>query len=141
MLGVSRQVYSRSRWSRKKQQDKAQQVVCMVASIRKDMPRIGFRKLYYLLYEPLKEIKVGRDKFLSILKANHLLIKPARSYRITTNSHLRFRKHKNLIENNSKRPHWSCYMKTPNEMHEQKLIEIRIYKNKDSSRASPGTIS
>ena len=71
----------------------------MVESIRGDMPRIGFRKLYYLLYEPLKDLKVGRDKFLSILKANHLLIKQKRNYRITTDSHHRFRKHKNLIEN------------------------------------------
>ncbi len=62
------------------------------------MPRIGFRKLYHILHTPLQEMKVGRDKFLSILKANHMLIKPQRSYRITTNSHHRFRKHKNLIE-------------------------------------------
>jgi transposase InsO family protein len=61
------------------------------------MPRIGFRKLYHLLSEPLKEMKIGRDKFLSILKANHMLIKPKRNYRITTDSHHRFRKHKNLI--------------------------------------------
>jgi transposase InsO family protein len=61
------------------------------------MPRIGFRKLYYLLYAQLQELKVGRDKFLSILKANHLLIKPKRNYRITTDSHHRFRKHKNLV--------------------------------------------
>ena len=67
--------------------------------IRRDMPRIGFRKLYHILYEPLRKQKVGRDKFLSILRANHMLIKPKRNYRITTNSHHRFRKHKNLIEN------------------------------------------
>jgi transposase InsO family protein len=41
---------------------------------------------------------VGRDRLFRILKANHLLIIPKRSYRITTNSHHRFRKHKNLIE-------------------------------------------
>jgi transposase InsO family protein len=69
----------------------------MVKSVRQNMPRIGFRKLYYLLYAPLKELKVGRDKFLSILTANHMLIKPTRSYRITTDSHHRFKKHKNLI--------------------------------------------
>jgi len=99
LLGVSRQVYYRSLWSRQKRRDKAEQVVVMVKSIRRDMPRIGFRKLYYLLYESLKKLKVGRDKFLSILKANHMLIKPKRNYRVTTDSHHRFRKHKNLIEN------------------------------------------
>lgn len=70
----------------------------MVASIRRDMPRIGFRKLYYLLYDSLRERQIGRDKFLTILKANHLLVKPKRNYRITTDSHHRFRKHKNLVE-------------------------------------------
>jgi len=97
LLGVSRQVYYRSYRSKKEKQDKAEQVIAMVTSIRRDMPRIGFRKLYYLLNEPLKELNIGRDKLLSILKANHLLIKPRRNYRITTDSHHRFRKHKNLI--------------------------------------------
>ena len=63
------------------------------------MPKIGTRKLYYLLQDPLKELGVGRDKLFEILKANHMLIQPKRSYHITTNSHHRFRKHKNLIEN------------------------------------------
>jgi len=97
LLGVSRQVYYRSLQSKKTKRDKAEEVVSMVKTVRRDMPRIGFRKLYYLLYEPLRELKVGRDKFLSILKANHMLITPKRNYRITTDSHHRFRKHKNLI--------------------------------------------
>lgn len=42
---------------------------------------------------------------------------------------------------NTKRPHWSCYMKTPDEMHKQKDIEIRTYKNKDSYLANQATIS
>ncbi len=33
-----------------------------------------------------------------ILRANHMLIESKRRYHITTNSHHRFRKHKNLIE-------------------------------------------
>lgn len=61
------------------------------------MPRIGTRKLYYLLEAKLKAMKIGRDKFFGILRANHLLIQPKRSYHITTDSHHRFRKHKNLI--------------------------------------------
>ncbi|NMA74865.1 MAG: hypothetical protein GX963_12055 [Bacteroidales bacterium] len=69
----------------------------MVQGIRSVMPRIGTGKLYYLLYDSLQEMGVGGDKLFSILKANHLLIKPKRNYRITTNSHHRFRKHKNLI--------------------------------------------
>jgi transposase InsO family protein len=40
---------------------------------------------------------------------------------------------------NTKRPHWSCYMKTPEQMHLQKKVKIRTYKKKDSFRASPET--
>lgn len=79
-------------------QSKSEQVIALVNSIRITMPRIGTRKLYYLLYKELKALKIGRDKFFSILKFNHLLIKPKRSYHITTNSYHRFKKHKNLID-------------------------------------------
>ena len=65
--------------------------------IRKSMPRLGARKLYFLLFDKLQILKIGRDKFFDILRANHLLIHPKRSYHVTTNSHHRFRKHKNLI--------------------------------------------
>ncbi|MDP4201305.1 MAG: IS3 family transposase [Bacteroidota bacterium] len=98
LLGFSRQAYYRSLRSKGKKQIKAEQVIAMVTPVRRNMPRIGFRKLHYLLHEPLQEIQIGRDKFLAILKANHMLVKPKRNYRITTNSHHRFRKHKNLVE-------------------------------------------
>ncbi len=63
-----------------------------------ELPRVGTRKLYHMLHQPLKEKKVGRDKLFDILRANRLLIKPRRPYHLTTNSHHRFRKHKNLVE-------------------------------------------
>lgn len=63
------------------------------------MPRLGTRKIYHMLEPSLEPLHVGRDKLFSILKANNMLIKPKRNYRITTDSHHRFRKHKNLIEN------------------------------------------
>jgi len=73
-------------------------VITLVKSKRTVMPKIGTRKLYYLLEDELKELKVGRDKLFKILKANGLLIKPKKRYHITTNSHHRFRKHKNQIK-------------------------------------------
>ncbi|WP_346855775.1 IS3 family transposase [uncultured Draconibacterium sp.] len=97
LFGVSRQVYYRSIQSVKRKQSTAIQVVAMVHEIRNEMPRLGTRKLYYLLRDRLNEIGIGRDRLFSILRANHLLIKPARSYRKTTDSHHRFHKHKNLI--------------------------------------------
>jgi putative transposase len=98
LFGVNRQVYYRSKRAFQKRQEIASKVVNMVLEIRQQMPRIGTRKLYYLLQDQLSTIGVGRDKLFSILKANHMLIKPTRSYRMTTDSRHRFRKHKNLIE-------------------------------------------
>lgn len=63
------------------------------------MPRLGDRKLYYKLQVELSELNVGRDKLFRILRANHMLIQPKRSYHITTDSHHRFRKHKNIVSN------------------------------------------
>jgi len=97
LFGVDRQVYYRKIKRRKSRQSKASKVVNMVFEIRQTMPRIGAKKLYFLLRQELKVLKIGRDKFIDILRANHLLIMPERSYHITTNSHHRFRKHQNQI--------------------------------------------
>lgn len=97
LFGIDRQVYYRSLSRKAARQSKAAQVVEMIAEIRRRMPRIGTRKLYYLLTDKLQALKIGRDKFFNILRANHLLIEPKHSYHITTDSHHRFKKHKNLI--------------------------------------------
>jgi putative transposase len=94
---MDRQVYYRSVRRRIIKQDKAEQVVKLVDEIRKSMPRIGAKKLYHLLLDKLGLMDIGRDKFLAILRANHLLIQPKRRYQVTTNSHHRFRKHQNLV--------------------------------------------
>ncbi|WP_269237686.1 IS3 family transposase [Flavobacterium flavigenum] len=97
MFGIDRQVYYRKNRSTASKHNKAGEVVLMVQKIREVMPRIGTRKLYYLLLDKLHLMKIGRDKFFDILRANHLLIKPKRLYHVTTNSHHRFKKHENLI--------------------------------------------
>tara|TARA_R110001583_G_scaffold70470_2_gene199450 strand:- start:4116 stop:4460 length:345 start_codon:yes stop_codon:yes gene_type:complete len=94
---VSRQVYYRSIKSRKHKQIITQSVISLVQNLRTIIPKLGGRKLYFLLKDELSILKVGRVKLFRILKANHMLIKPKRSYYITTDSHHRFRKHKNLI--------------------------------------------
>ncbi len=52
-----------------------------------------------MLKDKLSAINVGRDKLFRILSGNHMLIKPKRSILITTDSHHRFRKHKNVVCN------------------------------------------
>ena len=97
LFGLDRQVYYRSLKRSTLRMSKAQQVVALVQEKRMIQPRIGCKKLYFMLQEPLKILKIGRDKFFDILRANHLLIIPKKSYHVTTNSHHRFRKHKNLV--------------------------------------------
>lgn len=62
------------------------------------MPRVGTLKLYHLLKDRLKPLGVGRDRLFAILRANNLLIVPKKSYHVTTDSHHRFRKHKNIVQ-------------------------------------------
>lgn len=97
-MGISRQVYYRAVKRIKHKQQVATQVVGLVERERMRMPRIGTRKLYHLLYEDLKRLGVGRDRLFAIIRANHLQIVPKKQYHITTDSHHRFRKHKNLID-------------------------------------------
>lgn len=100
MLGISRQaVYQ----SQKRKQARAQvlaKIKPLVLSIRKDMPRIGTRKLYYLLKPEFDRqgIKIGRDALFAYLKTEHLLIKPKKNYTKTTHSKHWLRKHPNLLK-------------------------------------------
>ena len=80
MFGLDRQSYYRKIKRIKKRQNLAEQVVELVQKIRVYQKRIGTRKLYYLLENELKSLKIGRDKFFYILRANHLLIKTKLSY-------------------------------------------------------------
>ncbi|WP_211277505.1 IS3 family transposase [Nonlabens spongiae] len=98
LLGLDRQVYYRDLRSRKHKQSISKEVIAMVQSIRVKMPRLGTRKLYHMLKDRLSALNVGRDKLFSILRANHMLIKPMRTYHVTTDSHHRFRKHKNIAK-------------------------------------------
>lgn len=65
--------------------------------VRRYLPRLGARKLYYLLKPKFEEqeIKLGRDSFFDYLREHHLLIKPVRSYTKTTYSKHWMRKHPN----------------------------------------------
>lgn len=72
----------------------------MVQEVRMQMPRLGTRKLYYLLKSKFDEsgIKIGRDAFFDYLRSEYLLIKPKKNYTKTTNSKHWLRKHPNLMK-------------------------------------------
>lgn len=97
LFGIDRQVYYRRIKRKTIKEAKAIKVVSMVLEIRKSMPRLGTKKSYHILLDKFQLMNIGRDKLFDILRANHLLIQPKRSYHITTNSHHRFKKHQNHI--------------------------------------------
>ena len=101
MFGLSRQSYYKNKSSRVKRNADLIIVRDLVMRIRCRMPRIGTRKLYYLIKDELNEsnIKIGRDVLFNFLRAERLLIKPKRSYVKTTNSKHWMKKHPNLIKN------------------------------------------
>lgn len=72
----------------------------LVMRERKIQPRIGGKKMYYILKEEihLMDPHFGRDKFLRFLSAHDLTIKKKKSYTKTTNSFHRFYKYKNLVK-------------------------------------------
>nr|AKN40468.1 Mobile element protein [Vibrio tasmaniensis] len=72
----------------------------MVLELRRFMPRLGTRKLYFLLKPRLiaKGVKLGRDALFDYLREERLLVKPKRSYTKTTNSRHWMKKHPNLLK-------------------------------------------
>ncbi|MGO4905108.1 IS3 family transposase [Flavobacterium sp. W20_MBD1_R3] len=97
LFGIDRPVYYRRIKRKINKEAKAIEVVSMIHQVRQLMPRLGGKKSYHILMDDLKSMKIGRDKLFDILRANHLLIQAKRSYHVTTNSHHRFRKHRNQI--------------------------------------------
>lgn len=106
-MNVSRQaVYQYEQRYRQRQQVLAP-VLQMVMDKRRRLPRLGTRKLYYLLKPQLQSagIKLGRDGLFDYLRQHHLLIRPKRNYTKTTFSKHWMRKYPNLFKDmNVERP-------------------------------------
>lgn len=119
--GVSRQSYYQGRRRYDSYSNKVQKVVDKVSSIRIIHPRMGGRKLLEKTRDLLKEygIKIGRDKYFDILRANNLLVKKRRNYHRTTNSYHHFYKYKNIIKD--------IKINEPNSVWVSDLTYIRTY--------------
>ena len=101
MFGISRQsVYQKEKHYALRYQE-LQLIKKEVLKIRMQMPRIGTRKLYYLLENRFEElsVKIGRDGLFKFLKSENMLIKPKKNYTKTTHSKHWLRKHPNLYTN------------------------------------------
>jgi len=100
LLGISRQAVYQAQKRKAARAKVLSKIKPLVLSIRREMPRIGTRKLYYLLKPEFdkQQIKIGRDALFNYLKTEHLLIKSKKNYTKTTNSKHWLKKHANLLK-------------------------------------------
>jgi transposase InsO family protein len=94
LFGYSKQAYYKSQTQHCTLVDKQQRTKDLVLGLRRQMPRLGTRKLYHLLKS---ELDIGRDKLFKLLRVEGLLICKRRRYTVTTNSKHWMRKYPNLI--------------------------------------------
>lgn len=99
-VGISRQAYYQAEQAVVQRRQQAQIVLDLVRDARLEQPRIGTRKLHYLLCGKLagQTIKLGRDGLFTLLRQHRMLVPTKRAYHKTTMSHHRFYKHPNLLK-------------------------------------------
>jgi len=98
-MGLSRQAYYQHNKATDHRCREDQRVIEFVRHVRLRQPRLGARKLHYLLTRhEASSLRIGRDRLFRLLAEHRLLILPKRSYRKTTHSHHRFRRHPNLLK-------------------------------------------
>ncbi|AMQ42920.1 transposase [Aeromonas veronii] len=74
-------------------------MVRFVCQVRLRQPRVGTRKLHYLLLgQDNGGLKVGRHRLFRILAGHRWLVQPKRAYHKTTHSFHRFYRHPNLLK-------------------------------------------
>ncbi len=101
MFEISRQGFYQALKRREARAQEQSKIKPLVVNLRMKMPRIGTRKLYYLLKEDFQSqgIKIGRDALFDYLRCESLLVRPKKNYTKTTHSKHWLRKYNNLMEN------------------------------------------
>lgn len=95
LFGYSKQAYYKAQTQYCSVINKQQRAKDLVLGLRRQMPRLGTRKLYHLLKS---ELDIGRDKLFELLRVEGMLVCKRRRYTVTTNSKHWMRKYPNLIK-------------------------------------------
>lgn len=100
LFGKTRQAFYDHNWRTEIRSMEDDLVIQQVVKIRKSLPKIGGRKLHYMLqgFMQQHQIAMGRDQLFDLLFEHKLLIKRHRRRVSTTESNHRFRKYPNLIQ-------------------------------------------
>jgi putative transposase len=148
-LGYSRQyVYKQTKDAVKKllQQQAVKQ---LVDRERKLLPRLGTRKIHYLIKEDLhlQGISFGRDKLFALMRYYDLQIKPRRRYTQTTMSKHWLRKWPNIIKEKIvtnpdevwvsditylKTQQGNCYLNMVTDMFSRKIVGYAVADNMET---------
>jgi putative transposase len=89
-VGITRQNYYARRKARQRRAVDAELIVALVLEERAVQPRLGARKLLFMLKGRLgqEDVVLGRDRFLEVLRGKGLLLAPKPAeYPCTTNAH------------------------------------------------------
>ncbi len=100
LFGKTRHAYYDSLWRKENSLVKEDVILQEVINIRKDLPRLGTRKLHYLVQNKLisHQITFGRDYLFDLLSEHKLLIRQRKRKAITTDSRHWMRKYSNLVK-------------------------------------------
>lgn len=98
LFGKTRHAYYDKQWRFKDTCLRDDVILQLVTHIRKTLPRLGTRKLLYMLAPELRShgIEVGRDYLFNLLQEHKLLIRQRKRKIYTTNSKHWMRKYSNL---------------------------------------------
>lgn len=97
IMGISRQAYYKQCQHAVIRDNEAEQIVTFVKQQRILQPRLGTRKLLFMM-RASTSLKIGRDRLFRLLKRRRLLVKTKRAFHKTTQSHHRFHCHPNLVK-------------------------------------------
>jgi putative transposase len=100
LFGKTRHAYYDHLWRDQHDSIKEEVIVQLVYQIRRSLPRLGTRKLLFLLQPELQShgISIGRDCLFELLDAHKLLIRQRRKKIFTTDSRHWMHKYSNLVK-------------------------------------------
>jgi len=95
LFGKSRTAWYKQQKSIYRKVIKQSEVLSIVSQLRKKMPRIGTRKLHYILQN--QGFDIGRDALFKLLRNHNMLVRRRRTRIFTTQSSHWLRKYPNII--------------------------------------------
>lgn len=99
LFGKSRHAWYDHQWRKQDDFLKEELILQLVLEIRQSLPKIGTRKLHYMINQKLIEhrLEAGRDYLFDLLTKHKLLIRNRRRTIITTHSRHWMHKYSNLV--------------------------------------------